>query len=447
MSAQLFFWSLTAAFAGFLFGFDTVVISGAENSIETLWQLSPQVHGLAVGAALWGTVLGSLLGRWPADGIGRRATLIWIGALYFVSAVWSGLATDVYSFMIARFIGGLGVGVSTVAAPMYIAEISPPAVRGRLTALFQFNIVLGILVAYASNAALTPVGEDAWRWMLGVEAFPAILYTLLAFGLPESPRWLIGMRGQRGAGLAVLRLVRPQATEAELDHIADEVERSRAAEASTVGFWSRRLRTPILLAFLVAFFNQLSGVNAILYFAPRIFGLAGYEQLAARLTSVGVGVTNLIFTFVGLWLIDRLGRRVLLLIGSVGYIASLGLCSWGFYSGNSAIVPWCVFAFIAAHAVGQGTVIWVLIAEIFPNQFRAAGQSLGSFTHWIFAALVATLFPMAVARFEPGDIFAFFAGMMVLQLAWVLAAVPETKGVPLEEISQRLGIEGCAPQR
>jgi SP family arabinose:H+ symporter-like MFS transporter len=441
MSPRLFFWSLTAAFAGFLFGFDTVVISGAEGTIQALWKLSPQLHGFAIGSALWGTVVGSLVGGWPTDRYGRRGTLIWIGVLYFVSAVWSGLATDVYSFMLARFIGGLGVGISTVAAPLYIAEISPPAARGRLTALFQFNIVLGILIAYVSNAALASVGEYAWRWMLGVEAFPALLYTVLTFTLPESPRWLIALRGEREAGLNVLRLVRPEATEQELEQVADEIEQSRAAESSTAGFWSWRLRTPIMLAFLVAFFNQMSGVNAILYFAPRIFELAGYEQQAALLTSVGVGVTNLIFTFVGLWLIDRLGRRTLLIIGSFGYLASLGLCSWSFYSGNSTIVPACVFAFIAAHAIGQGTVIWVLIAEVFPNQFRAAGQSLGSFTHWIFAALVATFFPIAVAKFEPGAIFAFFTGMMALQLVWVLMLVPETKGVPLEEMSRRLGIE------
>lgn len=441
MSLRLFLWSLTAAFAGFLFGFDTVVMSGAEKPIQAIWNLSPQLHGVAIGSALWGTVIGSLVGQWPTDRFGRRATLIWVGVLFIVSAVWSGLAPDVYSLMIARFVGGLGIGISTVTAPLYIAEISPPAARGRLTALFQFNIVLGIVIAYASNAALAWIGEDAWRWMLGVAAIPSVIYTILAFAVPESPRWLIGLRGEREAGLKVLRMIRPGASDAELRRVADEIEQSRAAESSTGGFWSWRLRTPIMLAFLVAFFNQMSGVNAILYFAPRIFGLAGYEEQAALLTSIGVGVTNLIFTFVGLWLIDRLGRRTLLLIGSFGYIASLGLCSWGFYSGNSTIVPVCVFAFIAAHAVGQGTVIWVLIAEVFPNQFRAAGQSLGSFTHWIFAALVATFFPVAVAQVAPGTIFAFFAGMMVLQLAWVVWLVPETKGVPLEEMSRRLGIE------
>jgi MFS transporter, SP family, arabinose:H+ symporter len=441
MSLRLFLWSLTAAFAGFLFGFDTVVMSGAEKPIQELWKLSPPLHGIAIGSALWGTVIGSVVGQWPTDRYGRRATLIWVGILFVVSAVWSGLAPDVYSLMIARFLGGLGIGISTVTAPLYIAEISPPAARGRLTALFQFNIVLGIVIAYASNAALAWIGDDAWRWMLGVAAIPSVIYTILAFAVPESPRWLIGLRGQREAGLKVLRMIRPEASDAELEHVADEIKQSREEESSTAGFWSWRLRTPIMLAFLVAFFNQMSGVNAILYFAPRIFGLAGYADQAARLTSIGVGVTNLIFTFVGLWLIDRLGRRTLLFIGSLGYIASLGLCSWGFYSGNSTIVPACVFAFIAAHAIGQGTVIWVLIAEVFPNQFRAAGQSLGSFTHWIFAALVATFFPMAVDAFVPGTIFAFFTGMMVLQLAWVIWLVPETKGVPLEEMSRRLGIE------
>lgn len=441
MPNKLFFWSLTAALAGFLFGFDTVVISGAEGTIKELWQLSPQTHGLAIGAALWGTVLGSLLGRWPTDRIGRRGTLLWIGILYLVSAVWSGLATDVYSFMIARFIGGLGVGISTVAAPLYISEISPPERRGRLTALFQFNIVLGILIAYVSNALLAGVGPDAWRWMLGVEAIPAAIYTLLTFGIPESPRWLISLRGDRSRGLAVLRLIRPDVPEAQLEQLADEIEAARDAEDSAAGFWSRRFWRPIMLAFLVAFFNQMSGVNAILYFAPRIFEMAGLGQQAALLNSVGVGLTNLVFTFVGLWLIDRVGRRTLLLVGSWGYIASLGLCSWGFYSGHSAIVPACVFAFMAAHAVGQGTVIWVLIAEIFPNQFRAAGQSLGSFTHWIFAALVATIFPMAVDLVAPSTIFAFFCGMMVLQLVWTLLLVPETKGVPLEELSRSLETE------
>ena len=441
MNSRLFFWALTSSLAGFLFGFDTVVISGAEQSIEALWQLSPQQHGLAIGIAIWGMVVGSFVGGWPTDHWGRKKTLLAIGALYFVSAVWSALATDVYSFMIARFIGGVGVGISTVASPLYISEISPPDWRGRLAGMFQFNIVFGILIAFMSNYLLGGVGEHAWRWMLGVEAIPALLYTLLCFGIPESPRWLISKRGDREAGLEVLRQVNSDASDEELTILANEIEQSADEPVAAAGFWSMKHKTTILLAFLIAFFNQLSGVNAILYFAPRIFELTGLGNQAALLQSVGIGVTNLIFTFVGLGLIDRLGRRTLLYVGSLGYIVSLGLCSWAFFTANYSIVPACIFAFIAAHAVGQGAVIWVFNSEIFPNQHRAAGVALGCFTHWIFAALITTSFPIVVKHFAPGYIFAFFCGMMVLQLLWVRLMVPETKGIPLEQIHQKLGIE------
>ena len=439
LRARLFFWSLTAALAGFLFGFDTVVISGAEQTIQALWRLSPAMHGVAMGAALYGTVLGALLGGWPTDRFGRRATLIWVGVLYVVSAVWSGLATGVGTFIVARFIGGLGVGISTVAAPLYIAEIAPAAWRGRLAGLFQFNIVFGILVAFLSNALLAGVGEHAWRWMLGVEAVPALVYTVMAFALPESPRWLIAYRGDRVSALHVLRQSRPDADDSELQADADLMSAASPAQDPAGGFWSRPLRAPIALAFLIAFFNQMSGINAVLYFAPRIFAMAGLGAQAALLQSVGIGLTNLIFTGVGLWLIDRVGRRTLLVIGSIGYIVSLGLVAWGFLSGHGGIVPVGLFAFIAAHAVGQGAVIWVFIAEIFPNRHRAAGQALGSFTHWIFAAAITTVFPLVVAAFAPGAIFLFFAGMMALQLVWVIVRVPETKGVALEEMPRRLG--------
>ena len=430
MTLRLFFWSLTAALAGFLFGFDTVVISGAEQTIQKLWDLRPVVHGLAMSMALWGTVLGSFVGSWPTDRFGRRGTLLAIGILYFVSAVWSGLATDVISFMIARFIGGLGVGISTVAAPLFISEISPPQYRGRLAGMFQFNIVFGILIAFVSNSLLGGLGEIAWRWMLGVEAIPALIYSLMCFGLPKSPRWLIGQREDRAGAMEVLRQIYVHAPEEEIEAIADEIVAVSHETASAGSFWSARLKIPILLAFLIAFFNQLSGINAVLYFAPRIFELTGLEEKAALLQSVGIGVTNLIFTFVGLWLIDRLGRRTLLYIGSVGYIASLGLCAWAFFTETYAIVPACIFAFIAAHAVGQGAVIWVFIAEIFPNRHRAQGQSLGSFTHWIFAALLTLFFPSLVTAFAPGYVFLFFCFMMVLQLIWVKVMVPETKGRP-----------------
>jgi len=441
MNARIFFWSLTSALAGFLFGFDTVVISGAEKTIQTLWGLSPGLHGIAMGSALYGTVVGSLIGGWPADRFGRRATLLWIGVLYLVGAVGSGLAPNVAVFIAARFIGGLGIGISTVVAPMYISEIAPPKHRGRLAGMFQFNIVFGILIAFVSNALLAGIGENAWRWMLGVAAFPSLLYTVFCFGLPESPRWLLSRKGDRETALQVLQRIEPDLPPAELATEADAIAAASSEPASSGHFWTRRLRKPILLAILIAFFNQLSGINAILYFAPRIFELTGLAAKAALLKSVGIGVTNLVFTFVGLWLIDRLGRRTLLYIGSFGYIASLGLVAWAFFTEHFSIVPVCIFAFIAAHAIGQGAVIWVFISEIFPNRHRAEGQTLGSSTHWIFAALLTTFFPKMVTVFPPGYIFSFFAAMMVLQLIWVKTLVPETKGVPLEQIQKQLGIE------
>jgi SP family arabinose:H+ symporter-like MFS transporter len=450
MKKQIFLWSITSALAGFLFGFDTVVISGAEQTIQKLWNLSSTMHGLVMGSALYGTVLGSLIGGWPTDKFGRKRTLLFIGLLYVVSAVGCGFADSVGVFFVARFIGGLGIGISTVASPLYISEIAPANYRGRLAGMFQFNIVFGIVMAFLSNAILARIGgEQAWRWMLGIAAIPSVVYAVMCFGLPESPRWLIGRKGDRAGGLAVLKLIEPEKSDAQIAAHADQIQTAAVTEqASAAGFWSRRLKKPILLAFLVAFFNQLSGINAILYFAPRIFEMTGLGERAAMLQSVGIGITNLVFTFVGLWLIDRLGRRTLLYIGSFGYLISLGLTAWAFFAQHFAIVPLCIFAFIAAHAVGQGTVIWVLISEVFPNRHRAEGQALGSFTHWIFAALLTTVFPKMVelsgANEHPqraGFIFAFFCFMMFLQLIWVKTMVPETKGITLEEMQSKLGIE------
>jgi len=443
MKHRIFFWSITSALAGFLFGFDTVVISGAEQIIQSLWGLSAGMHGLAMGSALYGTVLGSLLGGWPTDRFGRKPTLLFIGVLYILSAVGCAFANGVGMFIAARFIGGLGIGISTVAAPLYISEIAPPAYRGRLAGMFQFNIVFGIVVSFASNALIARIGgEDAWRWMLGIAAVPSVIYAVMCLGLPESPRWLIGRKGDRAAGIKVLKLIEPDFPQARLEAHADEImAAARSEKVAASRFWTWRLRVPIFLAILVAFFNQLSGINAVLYFAPRIFEMTGLGKEAALLQSVGIGITNLIFTFVGLWLIDRLGRRTLLYIGSFGYIASLGLTAWAFFTQHYAIVPACIFAFIAAHAIGQGTVIWVLISEIFPNRHRAEGQALGSFTHWIFAALLTTFFPKMVTAFAPGYVFLFFCGMMVLQLVWVKLMVPETKGVSLEQMQHKLGIE------
>ena len=437
---KLYFWSITSALAGFLFGFDTVVISGAEQKIQELWKLSDGLHGFAIASALYGTVLGALFGGWPTERFGRKKTLFWIGLLYLVSAVGSALANEVYTFIAARFIGGLGIGISTVAAPLYISEISPPDKRGRLAGMFQFNIVFGILVAFLSNALLAGLGDNAWRWMLGVAAFPSLIYMILCLAIPESPRWLIRRRGDMTRAREILHLITPRASDAEISATADEILSHSGRGVAKTAFWSARLSVPIFLAILIAFFNQLSGINAILYFAPRIFEMTGLGEKAALLQSVGIGVTNLVFTFVGLWLIDRLGRRTLLYVGSFGYIVSLGLVSWAFFTGHHAIVPVCIFAFIAAHAIGQGAVIWVFISEIFPNEHRATGQALGSFTHWIFAALLTTFFPKMVTAFPPGYVFLFFACMMALQLVWVRLMVPETKGVPLEALEEKLAL-------
>src|SRR6202795_2866138 len=286
MNARIFFWSLTSALAGFLFGFDTVVISGAEKTIQSLWALSAGMHGIAMASALYGTVVGSLLGGWPADRFGRKATLLWIGLLYFLGAVGSGLSPNVSVFIIARVIGGLGIGISTVVAPMYISEITPAKHRGRLAGMFQFNIVFGIVIAFASNYLLAGIGENAWRWMLGVAAFPSLLYALFCFGLPESPRWLLGKKGDRAGGLEVLQRIEPDASKPEIEAEADEIVAASSEKALSAHFWTRRLRKPILLAILIAFFNQLSGINAILYFAPRIFELTGLGAKAALLQSI-----------------------------------------------------------------------------------------------------------------------------------------------------------------
>jgi SP family arabinose:H+ symporter-like MFS transporter len=441
MRGRIIFWAITSALAGFLFGFDTVVISGAEQTIQKLWGLSPGMQGFAMGSALYGTMLGALTGGWPTDRFGRKKTLLSIGVLYLISAVGCAFSNGVTMFIIARFIGGLGIGISTVVAPLYIAEIAPPAYRGRLAGMFQFNIVFGILVAFGSNWLLSGIGVNAWRWMLGVAAFPSLIYTLFCFALPESPRWLIGRKGDREAGIRVLRLIEPDLTTEQVEADADQILAASSTQKVSARFWTMRLRIPILLAFLVAFFNQFSGINAVLYFAPRIFEMAGLGTKAALLQSVGIGVTNLIFTFVGLWLIDRLGRRTLLLIGAFGYIGSLGLTAWAFFSHHFGIVPTCIFAFIAAHAMGQGAVIWVLISEIFPNRHRAEGQTLGSSTHWTCAALITTFFPVMAVAIPPGYIFVFFCAMMVLELVWVITMVPETKGISLEDMQHKLGID------
>jgi sugar porter (SP) family MFS transporter len=442
MSAKsyAFFVSITAALGGFLFGFDTAVISGAERAIQEVWQLSDWIHGLAIASALYGTVIGALFGGIPADRFGRKKSLLWIGLLYFISAVGSGMAWDVESFTFFRFLGGLGVGASSVVAPMYISEIAPAKNRGLLVALYQFNIVFGIVVAYVSNYLIGTAGlPEDWRWMLAVEGIPALIYSVMIFRIPESPRWLIAKFNDQLKAREILTRTDPDGVD-EAIRLAIEEEKSMKQKTGFGALFSPRFFSSTMLAVLIAFFNQVSGINAIIYFAPRVFEMAGISTENALISTIGIGVTNLIATFFGLYLIDRLGRKKLMYIGSFGYIIFLSLMAYNFLgAGIPAFwLPIFVFGFIASHAVGQGAVIWVFISEMFPNELRAYGQSLGSFTHWILAALIANVFPFFANQFGPGYIFAFFSVMMFFQLLWVKFKMPETKGRSLEEIQQDL---------
>jgi len=436
-------WALVAALAGFLFGFDTAVISGAEQAVQAEWQMGDVLHGLAISAALWGTVIGALTAGWPLDRFGRKKTLVWIGMLYALSAIGSALAWDPTSFMLFRFIGGLGVGASSVAAPAYIAEIAPREVRGRLVALFQTMIVLGILVAYLSNYVLGGIGGEAWRFMLGAEVLPALAYLIATFVIPESPRWLLVTRNAEEKARQILNQINPDTVSETLAAIREEAARE-VRQLSWGQFFSGTLKRPIMLAFLIAMFNQLSGINAIIYYAPRIFELSGAGASVALLATVGIGAINLLFTLIGLSLIDKAGRKFLLYLGSFGYIISLGMTAYGFASEQFALVLPFILAFIAAHAIGQGAVIWVYISEIFPSAARAKGQSLGAGTHWLFAAALTFVMPSVLASVPPVAIFLGFAGMMVLQLLWVRFAVFETRGRSLEEIARESRSEGAA---
>ena len=434
--SKLFFWSLTAALAGFLFGFDTVVISGADQSLQELWSTSDAFHGSVVMAmALWGTVIGAIFGGIPTNQLGRKKTLLWIGVFYLISAIGSALVNDPWTFALFRFLGGLGVGASTIAGPAYISEMAPAKDRGRLVALYQFNIVMGILLAFASNYFLSAIEESAWRWMLGVEAIPALLYTLLVFKIPKSPRWLIS-KGKINEAQETLRIIDP---ETDITSLMDELQMSTKQVISEEHIFLKKYRFPLLLAFLIAFFNQFSGINAFLYYAPRIFEEAGLGKSTALLSSIGIGVTNLIFTLIGVVLIDRLGRKLLMYVGSAGYIISLSLVSMAFFlDWGGMAVPIFLFVFIASHAIGQGAVIWVFIAEIFPNHLRASGQAFGSSVHWILAAIIPSLVPLLFSTIGSGMVFMIFAVMMIFQLLFVIFLMPETKGISLENVSQQL---------
>ncbi|MBK8547792.1 MAG: sugar porter family MFS transporter [Saprospiraceae bacterium] len=437
---NLLIWTLSVALSGFLFGFDTAVISGADQPIQKLWNTSPAFHSwFIMSMALWGTVLGALFGGFPAEKFGRKKTLFWIGVLYLVSAAGSAFAWDPVSFSIFRFIGGIGVGASSVAAPIYISEIAPAKNRGVLVSTYQFSIVFGILAAFMSNYIIGEFfGSGLWRWMIGLEAVPAFFYCFMILKVSESPRWLILHKHDEKSAGDILKKLNPDENISEL---ISEIKASEHPEARDEKFFTRKYRWPILLAFLLAFFNQLSGINFVLYYAPRIFEMAGLQANTALLSSTGIGLVNLVFTILGMYFIDKMGRRLLMIVGSIGYIVTLSVIAWAFLTNaGGSIVVIFVFGFIASHAVGQGAVIWVFISEIFPNQMRAYGQAWGTGTHWVFAALI-TAFTLPVIQMlgnNPWILFGFFAFMMFLQLLFTLFLMPETKGVSLEEMETKL---------
>ncbi len=451
---KLLYWSITVGVAGFLFGFDTIVISGADLPIFELWgndypclgfletimpfaeSCKDSYHGFFImSMALWGTVLGALFGGIPCDKFGRKQTLIWIGILYLISAIGSGLANDPYMFSLFRFLGGIGVGASSVAAPIYISEIAPADQRGRLVAIYQFNIVFGIFIAFFSNYLIGAfMGDTAWRWMLGIEALPALIYCVMVFGVPKSPRWLLLNKNDEVNARALLTQIDPTGN---IDQKIKEIKTSIQGAANEVSFFSSKYKTPILLAFALACFNQLSGINFVLYYAPRIFEAAGIDQTNTLIASIPIGAVNLIFTLIGMFLIDKMGRKQLMIIGSIGYILTLLGVAWSFYSGAEGfVVVAFVSLFVGAHAIGQGAVIWVFISEIFSTSVRGKGMSFGSGTHWVFAAIITMITPAVLNAFSTVSIFLFFAGMMILQLLWVLFVMPETKGKTLEELSE-----------
>lgn len=436
---RVFKWSLIVALGGFLFGFDTAVISGVEKSIQQLFQLNPFWHGFTISSALIGTVIGALNAGKPADKYGRRLLLLFIAALYAISAVGSALSPNLSLFIVFRFLGGLAVGASSVAGPMYISEISPAKIRGRMTALFQFNVIFGILIAYVSNYLLRETGNEPWRFMLGVETIPALAFLFLLFLVPRSPRFLIKANKMEEAK-KVLNLIEGNNVEAEII----EIQRGfKQAKTGSQNLFSKHYFKPISIAFLVAMFNQFSGINAILYYAPRIFELTGLSLDDSMLQPVMLGVTNGLFTIVGMLVIDKIGRKKLLIVGSIGMSICLALISRILFLKDFSGYGMLIFLliYIVFFAFSTGAVIWVLIAEVFPNSVRGKGQALGSFTHWFFAALVTLLFPvLSVTPMGSGYAFAFFSVMMIVQALVVWRYFPETKGKTLEELGEELSL-------
>ena len=442
---KLFQSTVVAALAGFIFGFDMVVISGADKPIQELWHTTPLFHGFFImSMALWGTVIGSVFAGAPTEKYGRKKVLIWLGIMFIASAIGSAFAQDPYTFSFFRLIGGIAIGISSVAAPTYISEISNKNNRGKLVGMYQFNIVFGILVAYLSNYFLAGFGgANDWRWMLAVLLIPSIIYTLMTLGLPESPRWLFSVKNDEAGARENLAIVGVE----NIDQIIQEIKTANEEEKAqgSIQLFTKHHSKIISIAFFVAFFNQASGINFLLYYAPRILEEAGFAKNNSLLSSISLGLMNLVFTFVGLWLIDRIGRKTLLIIGSFGYIISLSMVAYGFINHSAPeFMLSFLLLFIASHAIGQGAVIWVLISEIFPTQIRAKGQAFGASIHWIFAALITLVTPVfldsknGIFKDNPWPIFAFFTVMMALQLVWIIAKVPETKGVSLEELQKKL---------
>jgi SP family xylose:H+ symportor-like MFS transporter len=440
--------AVVAALGGFLFGFDTAVISGTTHWLEDFFQLSKATLGFTVASAIIGTVAGSLMAGKPADIFGRRNVLFVLALLYLLSAVGSAMANNWIMFLIYRFIGGIAVGGSSVVAPMYIAEITPARLRGRMVAIVQVNVVTGMLIAYLSNYTIASIelGQVEWRWMFGVEAIPAFLFFVLLFFIPLSPRWLIAKGRENQAALVLEKCGTDNGNvEDEIAEIRNSLDMQ--SDHRKERFFSGKFAKPIMLAMAIAIFNQLSGINAVLYYAPHIFRMAGAGSNSALLQSVAIGGTFVVFTVLALTIIDRFGRKRLMIIGSLGYIISLAVTAWAFYTygtefsqAGGKVVLISILLFVASHSFGQGTVIWVFISEVFPNRVRARGQALGSFTHWFMAAAISWTFPV-IADISGGHTFAFYAICMVGQLIWVLFVMPETKGLSLEEIQKKMGIK------
>lgn len=432
-------WAIITALGGFLFGFDTAVISGAEQAIQKYWALNDLQHGFTISIALIGTVTGAFLGRLPADKLGRKTSLIIIAVIFLIGSLGTAFTTNWYLFVTLRFIGGLGVGASSVIAPIYISEISPAAARGRLVILFQFNIVLGILISYLSNYIIGLLFQDSWRLMLGIMAIPSFFFLVLLRIVPESPRWLILNRSQNDEARRILQIVNPDTYEQEMTNIIN-AKNEEVKDVNAESLFTKRYRFPVTLAVLFAFFNQVSGINAIIYYAPRIFTAAGLAKSSSLLSTAGIGLVNLIFTMIAIGFIDKIGRKKLMMIGSFGLILTLGLVSYSFHdiAANGYLVSFYLMIYIAFFAFSQGAVIWVFISEIFPNQVRAKGQTLGSGTHWVMATLIAFSFPYVTGKIGESWTFLFFTIMMILQLIFVWKMMPETKGKSLEQIEHTL---------